>query len=119
MKTETDIQTLTLDAVNLLKDMIAIPSPSFEENEVCTHICNWLSSKGISHRRAGNNIIAEHISDESKPTLMLCAHIDTVSPSPEYDFDPYKPDYQTACKVIGETFGKECGPGYRCRSWGQ
>ena len=110
MRRITDIQRLTIDAVNLLKEMISIPSPSFEENEVCTHISNWLSSKGVEHRRSGNNIIAEHISDESKPTLMLCAHIDTVSPSPEYDFDPYNPDYQTAGKVISEAFGKEFGP---------
>ena len=104
------INTLASEAVSLLKEMIAIPSPSFEENEVCTHVSSWLSSKGIKHRRAGNNIIAQHIIDESKPTLMLCAHIDTVSPSPEYDFDPYKPDYQIASKIISETFGKDFGP---------
>ena len=107
---DTKLNTLASEAANLLKEMIAIASPSFEENEVCTHISNWLSSKGVEHRRSGNNIIAQHISDESKPTLMLCAHIDTVSPSPEYDFDPYKPDYQTACKVIGEAFGRDISP---------
>ena len=107
---DTKLNTLASEAANLLKEMVAIASPSFEENEVCTHISNWLSSKGVEHRRSGNNIIAQHISDESKPTLMLCAHIDTVSPSPEYDFDPYKPDYQTACKVIGEAFGRDISP---------
>ena len=107
---DTKLNTLVSEAANLLKEMIAIASPSFEENEVCTHISNWLSSKGVEHRRSGNNIIAQHISDESKPTLMLCAHIDTVSPSPEYDFDPYKPDYKTACKVIGEAFGRDISP---------
>ena len=107
---DTKLNTLASEAANLLKEMIAIASPSFEENEVCTHISNWLSSKGVEHRRSGNNIIAEHIHDESKPTLMLCAHIDTVSPSPEYDFDPFKPDYQTACKVIGEAFGRDISP---------
>ena len=107
---DTKLNTLASEAANLLKEMIAIASPSFEENEVCTHISNWLSSKGVEHKRSGNNIIAEHIHDESKPTLMLCAHIDTVSPSPEYDFDPYKPDYQTACKVISEAFGRDISP---------
>ena len=38
---------------------------------------------------------------EGKPTLMLCAHIDTVSPSNEYTFDPYTPDYAKAAEVIG------------------
>ena len=110
MRQIPDIQSLTSDAVELLKEMIAIPSPSFEEDAVCSHVSGWLSVHGVGHRRAGNNIIAEHIVDPAKPTLMLCAHMDTVSPSPEYSFDPYKPDYQTAAEVIGRTSGKECTP---------
>ena len=86
------INKLTADAVELLREMIAIPSPSFEEAAVCGHISKWMSSKGIEHKRIGNNIVAEHITDSSRPILMLCAHIDTVSPSPEYSFDPYKPE---------------------------
>ena len=86
------INKLTADAVELLREMIAIPSPSFEEAAVCGHISKWMSSKGIDHKRIGNNIVAEHITDPSGPVLMLCAHIDTVSPSPEYSFDPYKPE---------------------------
>ena len=86
------INTLTSESIALLKEMIAIPSPSFNEDEVCSHICQWLSSKGIEHERVDNNIIAEHVSDPSYPTLMLCAHIDTVSPCEGYSFDPYKPE---------------------------
>ena len=71
---------------------MAIPSPSFHEDEVCSHISKWLTSKGVEHERVGNNIIAEHITDPSKPTLMLCAHIDTVDPCEGYTFDPYKPE---------------------------
>ena len=89
---EKIIQGLTSEAVELLKEMIAIPSPSFSEGNVCSHICNWLTSKGVSHERVGNNIIAEHVTDPSKPTLMLCAHIDTVSPCEGYSFDPYMPE---------------------------
>lgn len=86
------ITQLTEESVALLKEMIAIPSPSFKEDEVCCHICSWLASKGVGHERIGNNIIAEHITDPSLPTLMLCAHIDTVSPCEGYTFDPYKPE---------------------------
>ena len=86
------IQGLTYEAVDLLKEMIAIPSPSFHEDQVCSHISDWLASKGVEHERIGNNIIAEHVVDPSKPTLMLCAHIDTVSPCEGYTFDPYKPE---------------------------
>ena len=87
-----DISALTKESVNLLREMIAIPSPSFEEDAVCSHISSWMTSRNIEHQRIGNNIIAEHINDPSRPTLMLCAHIDTVSPSPEYSFDPYNPE---------------------------
>ena len=86
------IQGLTSEAIQLLKEMIAIPSPSFHEDEVCSHISKWLMSKGVEHERVGNNIIAEHITDPSKPTLMLCAHIDTVDPCEGYTFNPYKPE---------------------------
>lgn len=86
------IEKLTAEAVELLREMVAIPSPSFHEDEVCNHISEWLTSKGIEHERVGNNIIAEHITDLSKPTLMLCAHIDTVEPCEGYTFDPYKPE---------------------------
>ena len=89
---ENQINILVLESVALLKEMIAIPSPSFHEDEVCSHISEWLTSKGIEHERVGNNIIAEHITDPSKPTLMLCAPIDTVDPCEGYTFDPYKPE---------------------------
>ena len=92
MTDSTNIETLTDEAVELLREMVAIPSPSFHEDAVCSHISNWLTSKGVEHERVGNNIIAEHIVDPSKSTLMLCAHIDTVDPCEGYTFDPYKPE---------------------------
>lgn len=104
------IQSLTDESVALLKEMITVPSPSFSEDAVCTHICNWLTDKQINHERTGNNIIAEHIADPARPTLMLCAHIDTVAPCEGYDFDPYTPDYEIAAKVIGEAIGRHCRP---------
>lgn len=95
-----DIRNMTAEAVQLLKEMVAIKSPSFGEDAVCSHISGWLTDKGISHKRVGNNIVAEHITVPGRPILMLCAHIDTVSPSPDYSFDPYEPDYERAAEVI-------------------
>lgn len=110
MNKEALINKLAAESVELLKEMIAIPSPSFEEEEVCGHLCAWLEARGIAHERIGNNIIAEHIVHPEAKTLMMCAHIDTVSPSPEYSFDPYRPDYQRAAAAISESCGKECSP---------
>lgn len=100
MENGNNIQRLTAEAVRLLKEMVAIPSPSFSEDEVCTHICNWMTAQGISHKQVGNNIIAEHIIDPARPTLMLCAHIDTVAPCEGYTFDPYTPDYADAAEAV-------------------
>ena len=106
----TDIKNIIAESVELLKDMVAIKSPSFEEDAVCSHICEWMSQKDIRHRRIGNNIIAEHIIDVEKPVLMLCAHIDTVSPSPDYSFDPYNPDYEKAAESVSLLLGKHVKP---------
>jgi acetylornithine deacetylase len=111
----TDIKKLSEDAVNLLKEMIAIPSPSFGEEEVCAYISQWLSDRNIVHERLGNNIIAESWKqegaeyNEGQKTLMLCAHIDTVSASPDYSFDPHKPYYGKAAEVISEKTGMQLG----------
>ena len=110
MDRKEHIETLTAEAAQLLKEMTAIPSPSFSEAEVCSHICRWMKSRGLEHERIGNNIIAEHISDPSEPVLMLCAHIDTVSPAEGYEFSPYTPDYNAASRVIEAMTGRETGP---------
>lgn len=89
---ENKLNILTSEAVALLKEMVAIPSPSFREDAVCSHISEWMNSKGIQHERVGNNLVAERIVDPSLPTLMLCAHIDTVEPCEGYSFDPYNPE---------------------------
>lgn len=105
-----EIKVYTEDAVNLLKEMIAIPSVSFNEDEVCTHICKWFEQRDIHYTRVGCNIICEHFASPDSPTLMLCAHIDTVSASEDYDFDPYIPDYVKAAEVVGKMTEKEVCP---------
>ena len=89
---ENKLNILTSEAVALLKEMVAIPSPSFREDAVCSHISDWMTTKGIQYERIGNNLVAEHVVDPGLPTLMLCAHIDTVEPCEGYSFDPYNPE---------------------------
>ena len=110
MDSKEYIRTLTAEAVGLLKEMVAIPSPSFSEDAVCEHISGWMNERGLEHERIGNNIIAEHITDPSKPVLMLCAHMDTVSASEGYEFDPYTPDYNAVAETIGKITGCEIEP---------
>lgn len=105
---EQKIDILTAEAADLLKGMIAIPSESFNEADVCSYISDWMTAKQIIYTRIGNNLIAR-LSEQNgmaaetfinKPTLMLCAHIDTVSASEDYSFDPHTPDYTKASEVI-------------------
>lgn len=104
------IDRLISESVQLLKEMVAIPSPSFEEGAVCSHISGWLTERGVAHTRSGNNIIAEHITAPEAPVLMLCAHIDTVSPCEGYEFDPYTPDYRKAAEAVSEAAGLNLTP---------
>lgn len=101
-----DIRNIIAESVELLKEMVKIPSPSFEEDAVCSYISRWMSERNIMHRRIGNNLVAEHITDRGKPKLMLCAHIDTVIPSLDYSFDPYDPDYVKAAGIISDRLGR-------------
>lgn len=95
-----DIKRLTDEGAALLKGMISIPSPSFSEDEVCSYISGWMLDRNIAHERVGNNLVASLMTEIGRPTLMLCAHIDTVTASPDYSFDPYQPDYQEAADII-------------------
>ena len=45
MHTDNYIQ----ESVELLKQMVSIPSPSFKESMVREHISNWLTDKKICH----------------------------------------------------------------------
>ena len=51
---------LTTAAINLLKDLIATPSFSQEEEKTADRIGKWLDKYSIPFRRVGNNIWAQN-----------------------------------------------------------
>ena len=67
------------DAVQLLKKLIATPSASRNEKDAADIMEQTIRSYGFEPQREANNlwIIDPHY-DESRPTLLLNAHIDTV-----------------------------------------
>lgn len=86
----------------LLKDMVATPSVTFNEQKVREVICSYLHDEGVEHGCVKDNIFALNRHWEaSKPTLMLCAHMDTVPANNGYDFDPHTPDYGQARSILG------------------
>lgn len=102
-----ELNILKQESIGLLKEMIGIPSASFEEEGVCTHIYNWLSHKGLHPERIGNNLVCELVTDSEGENLMLCAHIDTVSPASDYGFNPTSPDYGLAAEVVSRIRGEK------------
>jgi len=68
------------DAIDLLKEMIAIPSFSREEKEVADFLQHQWGKAGHTVSRKGNNVWLSTSIDTSKPTLLLNSHLDTVRP---------------------------------------
>lgn len=81
------------DSLNLLRRMVATPSLTFEEEAVCTLVSQQLAAWDIEHTRIHHNLLAlnRHFAPE-KPTLMLCAHLDTVAAGEGYTFHPLVPE---------------------------
>ena len=104
-----ELNILKRESIGLLKEMVGIPSPSFEEEGVCTHIYNWLCNKGLQPERIDNNLVCELVSDPHGEILMLCAHMDTVSPASDYSFNPTSVDYPLAAQVISRIRGEQVG----------
>lgn len=83
---------LLSDSIDLLRRMVAVPSPTFEEEAVRNLIGQQLLDWGIDCHYERNNIVAlNRHARYDLPTLMLCAHIDTVPPNTGYTRDPYDP----------------------------
>ena len=86
-----NIQTLTQEAIELLKKLIETPSFSSEESQTAVLIENWFTQYNIPFERENNNIWAFNTHfDKSKPTLLLNSHHDTVKPNQGYTKDPFK-----------------------------
>lgn len=91
----SDLKNIQHDAIELLKQLIAIPSYSREENGTAALIAEFLQQRGVSISLAGNNVFAKNkYFKEGQPTLLLNSHHDTVKPNPKYTRDPFKPDVE-------------------------
>jgi len=78
--------------IELLKQLIATPSISKEEEKAAAVIRNFLKEKEIPFKTADNNTWAFNKNyTKEKPTIMLNSHIDTVKPANDYTNDPFTP----------------------------
>lgn len=96
-----DIAQLQQDAIELLKALIRVPSFSGEEWETASLLTNFLFDRNVVANRVGNNVLAlNKYFDETKLTLLLNSHHDTVKPSKGYTRDPFNAEV-----VDGKLYG--------------
>ncbi len=89
------LHKLKEDAISLLKELIATPSFSREEDQTASILTRFLALRNVAASRVGNNVFAQNkFFDPAKPVLLLNSHHDTVRPNPQYTRDPFSPDVQ-------------------------
>jgi acetylornithine deacetylase len=104
------MKTYLDDALQLLTELIAIPSFSREEDAAADRLQAYLHQRDLKHRRIGNNLLCiPDTFDKGRPTLLLNAHIDTVKPVQGWTRDPFAPTIED-----GRLYGlgsNDCGGG--------
>ena len=100
----------TNDAVTLLKELIAIPSVSRNEDKAADKLSEYLNLWGLPYGRDGNNLwVGCPDWDNNRQTIMLNAHIDTVKPVSTWTRDPFLPTQEG--DMIYGLGSNDCGGG--------
>lgn len=99
-----DLDAAYYNAVDLLREMIAIPSVSREETRVADLLEQYLHAAfpGQTVFRKHNNcwVIAPDY-DSLRPTILLNSHIDTVKPAASWTRDPFTPMEEGGERIYG------------------
>jgi len=87
-----DVSILQADAIQLLKQLIATPSFSKEEDNSSAVIKNFLEKHEVKTAQFLYNIWAKNkYFNNTKSTILLNSHHDTVKPNKGYTLDPFSP----------------------------
>ena len=96
-----DVAILQTGAIDLLKQLIATPSFSKEEDNSSALIKTFLETHEVKTEQYLYNIWAKNkYFDSSKSTILLNSHHDTVKPNKGYTLDPF-----VAIEKDGKLFG--------------
>jgi acetylornithine deacetylase len=89
------LKELQAQAIELLKYLIQTQSFSGEEDKTADLLEKWFKKHNIPHKRFLNNVWAVNKNfDDSKPTLLLNSHHDTVKPNSAYTRDPFEAEIE-------------------------
>jgi len=98
------------DAVELLKELIATPRVSRDETKAADKMEAKMREWGLNPRREANNLwVVSDNFDDTKQTILLNAHIDTVKPVATWTKNPYEP-LMEGDKLFG-LGSNDCGGG--------
>src|SRR6187397_2146292 len=87
-----DVSILQVNAIGLLKQLIATPSFSKEEDNSSSLIKTFLENNEVKTEQYLYNIWAKNkYFDANKPTILLNSHHDTVKPNKGYTLNPFSP----------------------------
>ncbi|MGQ0552808.1 MAG: M20 family metallopeptidase [Planctomycetota bacterium] len=92
------------DVVALLRELVAIPSVSGEEEAVRDHLLAWFAARGVPAQSHGRNVL---VTLEGAPAsdpargLLLCSHYDVVPVGPGWTRQPWD-----AALENGRVFGR-------------
>lgn len=90
LKSVYNKEELFNNAIELLKNLIEIPSFSKDEYNTSVEIENFFKKHQVPTERFKNNIWAVNkYFDEAKPSVLLNTHHDTVKPNKAYTLDPF------------------------------
>ena len=88
---QVKLNDLSDKSIELLKQLVAIPSFSKEENQTADLIQNFMESNGVKTLRKLNNVWCfNKYFDETKPSILLNSHHDTVKPNNGYTVNPFE-----------------------------
>ena len=77
-----NLHTLQQSAIELLKQLISTPSFSKEEDKTAAILRTFLEKHGVPVKNVQHNVYARNAHfDDSKPTILLNSHHDTVKPN--------------------------------------
>ncbi|MBT8398845.1 MAG: M20/M25/M40 family metallo-hydrolase [Rhodothermia bacterium] len=93
------VRDITVDAVDLLRDMIRFRSVSHEEAEIADYVQTLVTSRGIRSGRHGDNVY--FLLGEGEHRLLMNSHLDVVPESSDHPYDPFDP-----VEVDGRIYGR-------------
>lgn len=96
-----EIEISTSEVISLMKNLISIPSPYFQEDAIMDFTNNWFNENGIKsyiheyHEKKvtnfrGKNVICKISGDSDGPIICINGHLDTVKLCNGWTKEPYK-----------------------------